>query len=107
MREASSGRDEATRSGRAEPATFQLPPGALFEHTKRDSIGLDIEGKLIIGEIAGATDEHRALNYLTVRYGYNDNSQPYGASPSSPCACATSRTISNWRSRSGDLRGLG
>jgi hypothetical protein len=36
---------------------------------------------LFVGKI---THQVNADNYLSVRYGYNDNSQPYGASPKAP-----------------------
>jgi hypothetical protein len=34
--------------------------------------------------VAKVNHQLNASNYLSVRYGYNDNSQPYGASPQSP-----------------------
>jgi len=34
--------------------------------------------------VAKLTHQLNPSNFLTVRYGYNDNSQPYGTSPSSP-----------------------
>jgi hypothetical protein len=34
--------------------------------------------------VAKITHQFNAQNYLSLRYGYNDNSQTYGASPQAP-----------------------
>ncbi len=70
---------------------------AAFERTKQDTtqsvstLGLfpDKDGVYDMPyrenlAVAKLTHQFNSQNYLSVRYGYNDNSQPYGASPNTP-----------------------
>jgi hypothetical protein len=58
------------------------PVDTLGLYPDQDGVfDLPFRENLFVGKI---THQVNADNYLSVRYGYNDNSQPYGASPQAP-----------------------
>jgi hypothetical protein len=64
----------------AQDTTQVVSTKGLFPD-KDGSFPLPYRENMAVGKL---THQLNPDNYLSVRYGYNDNSQPYGASPSSP-----------------------